>query len=290
MLLNQVLLLTTLTMMLLGTREPVEAAESLPGCPNKCGSLDIPYPFGTRKGCYLSKEYKVDCKKQQISKTNFKSLDISADGYMHGLIPLGYRCYKNHVVTKWSEPKIDMSRFHISNKGNLLTAVGCDTRADIKTTGGEGYIIGSLSMSYCDQVKNGSCVGMGCNQVPVPYRMRSFRINAQSNTGQVGKWRYNNCTYAFVVKKGNYTFLKTDIYNMQNRSFPVLLEWWVGNESCKKAQKEKMGCYICRENSVCHDIVYGSKKLIVGYRCKCAHGYQGNAYIPNGCKGKAICV
>ncbi|GJU27008.1 wall-associated receptor kinase 2-like protein [Tanacetum coccineum] len=70
-----------------------------------------------------------------------------------------------------------------------------------------------------------------------------------------------------------------DFGTMQNRASPVVLEWWVGNVSCEKAKKTNMD-YFCQENSVCNDVLHGSKKKQVGYRCECAQGYKGNAYLP----------
>lgn len=154
MLFNQILHFTVLIIML-STKVLANAMKSLPGCPDKCGSITIPYPFGTRIGCYLSQEYYVDCKKLKIWKTDFKLLGISLDGNMRGLVPMGYRCYKNHVVTRSFEPRIKISRFHISNNRNLLTAVGCDSRAIKSIHNDEGYIIGSLSMTNCDPISNG---------------------------------------------------------------------------------------------------------------------------------------
>nr|GFB49866.1 wall-associated receptor kinase 2-like [Tanacetum cinerariifolium] len=114
--------------------------------------------------------------------------------------------------------------------------------------------------------------------------MKTFRIHADSNTGRVGKWGYNNCTYGFIVEKGRYKFNEMDFGTMQNRASPVVLEWWVGNVSCEKAKKTNMD-YFCQENSVCKDVLHGSKKTQVGYRCECPQGYKGNAYLPDGCKG-----
>ncbi|XP_024977073.1 wall-associated receptor kinase 2-like [Cynara cardunculus var. scolymus] len=204
---------------------------------------------------------------------------------MRGFLPMGYRCYnKTRGLISASEPRIALSRFPISSTHNLLTAVGCDTRANIKAYEGEDYITGCLSMTGCDGLTNGSCLGMGCSQVPVPYDLTSFRIHAQSNTGKVGKWSYNNCTYAFLVEKDRYTFVETDLDNMRNRSFPVVLEWSVGNTSCKIAQMNKT-THLCKENSVCYDdSIISFNQGSQGYRCKCAQGYQGNPYLPNGCQ------
>ena len=34
---------------------------SLPNCPDKCGDVEIPYPFGLRKGCSIDQNFLINC-------------------------------------------------------------------------------------------------------------------------------------------------------------------------------------------------------------------------------------
>lgn len=72
-LLNLILHSMVLNMMLSRAKLVIEAAQSLPGCLNIWGNIEIPYPFGTKNGSNL---YKVDCEKPHIWKTEFQ---ITAD-------------------------------------------------------------------------------------------------------------------------------------------------------------------------------------------------------------------
>ncbi|KAF5821745.1 hypothetical protein HanRHA438_Chr01g0018571 [Helianthus annuus] len=161
---------------------------------------------------------------------------------MHGSLPVARHCY------------------HKNQKTKVL-------RATMKVLDREEYIAGSLAMTGCDRLTNGSCLGLGCSQVPVPYKMTSFQVYTKRNTeSSVGKWSFNNCTYGFVVKKDHYTFQETDFDNMHKRSFPVVFQWSVGNTSCEEAQKNGTN-YVCKENSVCTDAL---NELNQGYQM----GYQ----------------
>ncbi|KAI3689219.1 hypothetical protein L2E82_47172 [Cichorium intybus] len=277
---------TVMIVVLSSTKAAPELALSLPGCPDKCGDITIPYPFGTKEGCYLSEKYYVNCSTRSFPTSIFKLLNISLEGYMRGLLPISYRCYdKSYKVTSSAKPKIQLTRFHVSSTENLLTVVGCDAQASMMKPKGDGYYTGSLSMTDCDKLSRGSCLGMGCSQVPVPPYVTSFRIHTQSNTRgeNVGNWSYNNCTYAFVVEKGRYTFRKTDFDKFPKRAFPVVLEWSIDYITCDKAQMNK-SAFVCRENTVCVDAMTETNLTYWGYRCQCAHGYEGNPYLPNGCQ------
>ncbi|XP_071702753.1 wall-associated receptor kinase 2-like [Rutidosis leptorrhynchoides] len=288
--------LKVMIVIVLLSRSSNTAAQSLPNCPDKCGNVTIPYPFGTTEDCYLSRSYYVNCTSLQIYNTSFQLSSVSLDGYMRGSLPMGYRCYnKKHAKTRWLEPEIMLSRFPVSSTHNLFTTVGCDARSSMKYINSENYITGCLSMTGCTGLTDGSCLGMGCSQVPVPYKVTSFRIHAQDNTKRyVGKWSYNKCVYAFVVEKHHYWFRETDLDTMVNRSFPVVLEWSLGSTSCVEAQKKNPETYLCKENSVCDDHTYTVDFIQSyhhqGYRCHCAQGYQGNPYLPNGCQGKIIII
>ncbi|GJX63329.1 wall-associated receptor kinase 2-like protein [Tanacetum coccineum] len=287
-------LMVPLLMMMLSratTTSVDEITQALPHCPDKCGNVTIPYPFGTKKNCYMNKLFFVDCKKLQIWNTTFKVQAISNNGFMRGLLPVAYRCYnEQHEITNTSDARINLSRFYITNKHNVLTAVGCDARADIETLISQDYITGCSSMTHCRNLHNGACFGMGCSQAMIPYRMNTFRIHTSSNTDKVGKWGFNNCTYGFIVEKDRYNFNKRDIGTMRERTYPAVLEWWVGDDiSCEKAKKMN-NSYFCQENSVCMNILQGSKRKNLGYRCQCAQGYKGNAYLPDGCKDIDECA
>ncbi|KAI3670337.1 hypothetical protein L1987_87928 [Smallanthus sonchifolius] len=286
MLLKLLQCFTILILILSRTKAASQVAQALPGCPDKCGNVTIPYPFGIQKGCYLSEAYQVNCTTLKVSNTSFKLLDISLDdGLMHGLLPMAHHCYNSTGHLNQSQPNIRLSRFQISSTINLLTTVGCSTRADLMDSDGKHDITGCISKTNCTSLTDGSCTGKGCMQVPLPSRLSEFRIHARRVTSRVGNWSFNNCTYGFLVQKSHYIFQKTDLDNMQNRSFPVALEWTVGNTSCEDAKINKSN-YICKENSVCVDPHCSSSinKSHAGYNSRCAPGYKGNPYLPNGCQ------
>jgi hypothetical protein len=45
---------------------------ALPGCPDKCGNISIPYPFGTKAGCYFDETFSITC---NLSTTPPATLD-----------------------------------------------------------------------------------------------------------------------------------------------------------------------------------------------------------------------
>ena len=66
----------------------------------------------------------------------------------------------------------------------------------------------------------------------------------------------------------------------QVESLPVVVNWGVGNETCEEARKTS-STYACGGNTRC----YADDRALV-HRRRCEEGYEGNAYLPNGCQGK----
>ncbi|KAM0005275.1 putative EGF-like calcium-binding domain-containing protein [Helianthus debilis subsp. tardiflorus] len=278
-----VIVIVILIVILSTKKAESQVAQSLPDCPNKCGNITIPYPFGIRKDCCLSEAYLVNCTTLRVMNTNFKLLNISLDdGLMHGLLPVAYQCYNSDGSVRRSQPIIRLSRFKISSTLNLLTTVGCGTKANLMDLD-DKYEIACRSNTSCMSLANGSCSGQGCMQVPILFTPTEFRIQSQRVTRRVGNWSFNNCTYGFLVKIGEYTFQETDLDNMKNRFSPVALEWTVGNTSCEEAKKNKTS-YLCTENSVCMDSHSVFNQIHGTYSCRCAKGYEGNPYLPDGCQ------
>ncbi|KAJ9560497.1 hypothetical protein OSB04_005657 [Centaurea solstitialis] len=265
-------------------------------CPNKCGNVDIPYPFGTTEGCYLDKSYHIECNSTtQIPYlttdyyllsflTNYiEVLEIKLDGHLRVAFPISYSCYdKQGTPVSSSLPSVNTSRFPFSSTQNRFIGVGCDIEAHINE------MQSSMScISDCDhsKLRNGSCIGHGCCHNPIPEGMTTAAIYVVATKNHSRVWDYGKCGYGFIVQKHMYTFNIQDLSTMsKNMSFPVVLDWSVGYTKCKEAQMDNQ-TYVCKENSVCDN---GNGSLY-GYRCKCLDGFMGNPYIEDGCKDVNEC-
>lgn len=63
----------------------------------------------------------------------------------------------------------------------------------------------------------------------------------------------------------------------------VSVQWVAAHLTCQDAKRNSSGYACMSTNSEC--ITSKPTDTFVGYRCKCAHGYQGNPNIINGCVG-----
>ncbi|KDP32893.1 hypothetical protein JCGZ_12185 [Jatropha curcas] len=286
---QQVLLLAVI---LAAATAPQATAQAKPRCPDQCGDLNIPFPFGTKEECYLNKDFLITCNnasKAFLGDTEIRVLDISVKGQLRVSTSPAYGCYNaNGTMTKRVSSNLTSPKFYISYTENKFTAIGCNIDAFI-----EGYDqaheYSRRCVSYCDpapDLANGSCAGMGCCQTNIPKQVSQFFVDVYGlYDKQTGTLDFNPCSYAFVVEENAYNFSTLDFANLRNRTvFPVVLDWAIGNETCKDARKNQE-TYACKDsNSICYDSDNG-----LGYRCNCSEGYWGNPYLTNGCKDVNEC-
>lgn len=260
------------------------ADHALPGCEETCGNLSIPYPFGTREGCYLNNLYLITCNNSRpyLRHGDADVLEISYEGQLRINSKMAYDCYDSQGnQTLHYQHELALLSFSISSKRNKFTAIGCDTNAMIQGSVGQRYMTGCMSLcENLKDVKNGSCSGIGCCQTSIPDEVKDFFITIDSFFHHLSVYNFSRCSYAFVVEEDGYNFSSTDLYKLRKESqFPMVLDWAIGNSSCLEARTNAT-TYLCQENSVCYDSQNGP-----GYNCKCSEGYSGNPYLKDGCKG-----
>ncbi|BAT94647.1 Wall-associated receptor [Vigna angularis] len=295
MAMNKILKLIQLILLIAVASKAV--SQPSPDCPKSCGNLSIPYPFGTREGCYMNDTFLVTCNHDNSSTSipllgtnNILVLNISLeDGEVIVSSPVVRDCYGTKSKNSNDQNGLNLTHFSISPSRNKFTAVGCGTvGVFIGYDSSRKHVTTRGCVSMCDtlgEIRNGSCDGIGCCQIGVPdgvygFAMKSWSI---SNNSTVRDGDFNPCNYAFTVAEGYYKFDTTNLKSLENPRLPLVLDWAVGNQTCEEAQQHPSS-YACKDkNSYCLDSTNG-----IGYRCKCNHG--GNPYLYDGCHDKDECA
>ncbi|KAF7816781.1 putative wall-associated receptor kinase-like 16 [Senna tora] len=257
------------------------------GCESSCGNVSIPYPFGTREGCFRDDNFLISCNSSSgkpmanYSDSNIQVLHISLNGEMRISTWVSYLCNEDDDSTTYFSINPMLT---ISNVKNKFTVIGCNTIGSITDIEENRFQTGCLSicknMAY---VTNGSCSGIGCCHTTFPTAIGDYSISIK----YYNKTLVHNstpCSYAFVVEHDHYSFSSLDLHNHQHKTdSPVLLNWVVDSKTCAEAKTNKT-TYACKDNTICEDSLQVSDRI--GYLCKCKPGFQGNPYLshPLGCK------
>ncbi|WKA09349.1 hypothetical protein VitviT2T_027006 [Vitis vinifera] len=281
------LLLLAVIWMVLAAMAAPAAGQAKPGCPDSCGDVSIPYPFGTREDCYLNEEFLITCDnstslpKAFLTEGNINVTNISLDGELHLLSLIAHNCYnRNGTLQDNLEPYFRLSIFSISGTLNKFVAVGCDTYALLSGYQGEDlYRTGCMSIcSSKKQVQDGSCSGAGCCQISFPEGLKNTTLILSSYFNHTEVHDFNPCSYAFIVEEAAFNFSSKNLSNLQDiEKLPMVVDWSIGNETCQVA-KTNQTSYACKENSTCYE-----SNSRPGYLCKCFDGYHGNPYL-DGCQ------
>ncbi|XP_024199922.1 wall-associated receptor kinase 2-like [Rosa chinensis] len=278
------------------TTTTAAAAQALPAdCPDKCGNLTIPYPFGMKKGCYLRKEFFINCKNTTQGPTaylmegNIIVTNISLDdGELQILANVAEDCYnaegnRTSSFRSWLELPLP---YTISDSKNKFYAVGCDTYATMHGLLWEDeFITGCVSVCYTrGSVDKKSCSGAGCCQTNIPSGLYNLTVRLNSYFKHSYVLDFNPCSYAFIAEQGKFNFSPTSFEQLNGtEGLPMVLNWAIGNErdACDGAQKRKD--LACRGNySMCINRPINESG---GYLCRCLPDYEGNPYHPDGCQG-----
>ncbi|KAK8459650.1 hypothetical protein SEVIR_2G181650v4 [Setaria viridis] len=271
-------------------------------CKRQCGHVEIPYPFGIGKNCSLAGGFDVTCQPGQngFSKPFIggrELLNISlTNSTIRVLNPITPYCYNDStseldMLTGTTNVTSDIdsnSPFRFSDIRNKFTVIGCNTLGTFGNNNSDSeYLSGCFS--FCGQNLSAqtdrSCSGMGCCQVAIPKGMEfngvALNVIKLSNTSEMWKG-FGQPAFNFRTTYIN----TTEFWDMGAGRAPAVLDWSIGSGTCEVVKRNLSGAYACRSsNSKCFDSTSGS----AGYVCNCSQGYEGNPYIPDGCKDVDEC-
>ncbi|CAH9078548.1 unnamed protein product [Cuscuta europaea] len=263
---------------------------ALPGCPETCGNVTVPYPFGIGEKCSCKKgAFNLTCDSDSRLWTNWTSgVQITAIDYVNGqmqvLMPVSRICYNESGSEEIFENYRVPNMFTISPEENKFFAVGCDASASFLGLTDHGIFL-TRCRPKCDRApekkESGNCAGRGCCQATIPvFGLREFKLGVKSLGFGKKVGEFKNCTYVFVARKGWYHFIPEDLTHLRFGWAPMAVDWDVGhgNQTCESAVAGEG--YVCEKSSTeCVETTFD-----LGYHCRCKDGFHGNPYLPSGCQ------
>lgn len=126
----------------------------------------------------------------------------------------------------------------------------------------------------------GHCTGSGCCQTSIPGDVWEMEFQVDSFLNYTFVSDFDRCGYAFLVEESAFNFSSEDLRGLEFvERVPLVVDWVIGNGTCEAARSN--GSYACVSGSSrCYEPRNGH-----GYRCRCEDGYEGSAYLVDGCQG-----
>ncbi|KAL9668632.1 hypothetical protein QQ045_006170 [Rhodiola kirilowii] len=180
------------------------------GCLEKCGDVEIPYPFGTNEGCYFNSDFFImNCKQNASvsspllflgnSDSENEVINIFLDGRLRIFTSVAKECFNKdgtRTTEGTSSVGLSLGSFPVSNTHNKFTAVGCDTLGVIAigdtATGCVSICSGNTSL--VNITYDGTCSGIGCCQITIPENHRGYGMAVSSLNNHTKIWDYNPCS------------------------------------------------------------------------------------------------
>ncbi|KAJ6326150.1 hypothetical protein OIU78_013279 [Salix suchowensis] len=204
-----------------------------PNCPDRCGNISIPYPFGIGKDCYMDESFDVHCDETSTSPRAFlRRIDME----LVNITLTGGALVKGPVKSVESLGRHEVLPFNLTGSpflqfSNYFIAVGCNTRVSLWTKNG------TTEHTVCDSIcsnrtsitniipENGECSGQDCCQAMGFPSLEFYNTSFESIDGKQGSDGKKLVFLADVQWFDSKIKSAQDIDNLPNTTVPVSLAW-----------------------------------------------------------------
>ncbi|KAG4156770.1 hypothetical protein ERO13_D02G017900v2 [Gossypium hirsutum] len=213
--------------------EPHHVLPYKTSCNERCGNVDIPFPFGIKAGCYKSKWFRVTCNKTAdgekpfISSINMQLLNVS---FYEGTVLVNNSVIYSNCPGKDRENNegsvnLTGTPFFFSHIFDRFMSIGCGNLATFLHSPTNDHRIGGCKLPPCE---NNMTSIVRC-AVNIPSGLSSFVANIIQIYPNNGSKR--SCTSAFIVDTRFLDFPEANSDHNDtttNRSWthvPTTLQW-----------------------------------------------------------------
>uniref|UniRef100_A0A0D9XGS5 Protein kinase domain-containing protein n=1 Tax=Leersia perrieri TaxID=77586 RepID=A0A0D9XGS5_9ORYZ len=295
-----------------------------PGCPDRCGDVHVPFPFGIGDGCSLP-GFALTCNtttnrppRLMIGNTTLQVVNISLpNSTLRALDTAGAVHIKYGIIDgNGTWPGVSGAGaggpYVVSEDNNQLLVTGCNILVTLFGNAGN-VITGCASLCAINDQWAGAvilnprdkCSGIGCCQTPIPIGRTTYRVNL-TNLERTRELSGQVLEAVRIAERGWFDGVAAELLKNQSTlsdttariPVPVVLEWAVAstpvitagvpqfdNASCPTpAAARKSACV--SSNSKCVNVTGNYR---TGYVCLCKDGYEGNPYVAAGCQDVDEC-
>uniref|UniRef100_A0A0D9XGT4 EGF-like domain-containing protein n=1 Tax=Leersia perrieri TaxID=77586 RepID=A0A0D9XGT4_9ORYZ len=283
-----------------------------PWCPDRCGEVSVPYPFGIRDGCSLEGfgltcDNTTDPPRLMVGNGTLQVVEISlANSTLRAVDLAGAVNITYDSSTRGPDGNGTWASlggggdgpYVVSEQHNQLVVTGCNVQAMLSTnliTGCSSFCPVSEMFRSVASITNLECSGTNCCETSIaigrPSYVVQFRYRDPDHEHD-GKLSIN----VRIAERGWFDGVAARMLDKEaevataRTPVPVVLEWALAStrERVLWSSEPPLTNWSCAAATAC----LSSDSLCVnvtgnyrsGHVCRCRDGYDGNPYVTGGCQ------
>ncbi|KAF7019011.1 hypothetical protein CFC21_032241 [Triticum aestivum] len=282
------------------------APVALPGCPEACGSVTVPYPFGFRQGCF-HKGFNLTCNETGHQPKLFLHDDVEVDAI--SLVGGTVRVQSKIVNGEWDYRDVPYQALNrnrsvlsgkpyigydgswsggltVSTEHNVFVAIGCNFIGYLAAGSDRGSVYVSACATLCDTdyppPGDTSCSGVGCCRTTISQGLPAYGVQLkdlnQTEAAYAGKGKPISSRLlsgaAFIVDREWFTGI--NVGAMQNSTFGDFGSPYRSRRSSPKVTRVPTVLEWWLDVKSDRDLVVLDPHSVSGWRCMSLNSFAAN--------------